>query len=169
METLAAAQYPGAADRPSELMHPSHPAPSSTSGGRLVSTRRLVFAIAHLSNLAIRVASVSTNGFVERHHVFSEVSVENVILLAKSGANSSSSLSVSPAINRRVSFCATGDVSIHFQELAHHVGLSAPCMSLITASRRGGCGASSFPPTPNSRIRLREGVRRVSKLAAERL
>src|SRR5579871_6719093 len=45
---------------PSEAMHASHPAPSSTSGGRLVSTRRLVWAIAHLSNLAIRVASAST-------------------------------------------------------------------------------------------------------------
>jgi len=50
-----------AAGRPSEAMHASHTAPSSTSGGRLVLTRRLVLAIAHLSNLAIRVASASTN------------------------------------------------------------------------------------------------------------
>jgi len=42
-------------------MHASHPAPSSTSGGRLVLTRRLVLAIAHLSNPEIRVASASTN------------------------------------------------------------------------------------------------------------
>jgi hypothetical protein len=38
-----------------------HAAPISTSGGRLVLTRPLVLAIAHLSNLAIRVASASTN------------------------------------------------------------------------------------------------------------
>jgi hypothetical protein len=41
-------------------MHASHPASISTSGGRLALTRRLVFAIAHLSNFAIRVASAST-------------------------------------------------------------------------------------------------------------
>jgi hypothetical protein len=42
-------------------MHASHPVPNSTSGGRLVLTRRLVLAIAHLSNLEIRMASASTN------------------------------------------------------------------------------------------------------------
>jgi hypothetical protein len=42
-------------------MQASQPAAISTSGGRLAAfTRRLVFAIAHLSNDAIRVASAST-------------------------------------------------------------------------------------------------------------
>ena len=50
-----------AGGRPSEAMHAFHPASSSTSGDKLVLTRRLVLAIAHLSNPAIRVASASTN------------------------------------------------------------------------------------------------------------
>jgi hypothetical protein len=47
--------------RPIELMHASHPAAISTSGGKLLAfTRRLVFAIAHLSKREIRVSSAST-------------------------------------------------------------------------------------------------------------
>jgi hypothetical protein len=46
-----------AAGRASEAIYASHPAPGSTSGRRLLLTRRLVFAIAHLSNPEIRVAS----------------------------------------------------------------------------------------------------------------
>ncbi len=43
-------------------MQASHPALISTSGGKLAAlTRRLVFAIAHLSNEAILDASASTN------------------------------------------------------------------------------------------------------------
>ena len=51
-----------AAGRAIEAMQASHPAAISTSGGKLAAlTRRFVFAIAHLSNEAIRVASASTN------------------------------------------------------------------------------------------------------------
>ena len=39
----------------------SHPAAISTSAGRLAFTRRLVLAIAHLSNAEMRVARASTN------------------------------------------------------------------------------------------------------------
>jgi hypothetical protein len=43
-------------------MQASHPAAISTSGRRLAAlTRRFVFAIAHLSNEAMRVANASTN------------------------------------------------------------------------------------------------------------
>jgi hypothetical protein len=51
-----------AAGRTIEAMQLSHPATISTSGGKLAAlTRRFVFAIAHLSNEAMRVASASTN------------------------------------------------------------------------------------------------------------
>src|SRR4029453_9712025 len=56
-----ASMVPRAAGRAIEAMQASQPAAISTSGGKLASlTRRLVFAIAHLSNEAIRVASAST-------------------------------------------------------------------------------------------------------------
>ena len=69
--TIAGAVVPGtefdpdnlscAAGRLTEDMQASQPALISTSGGRLASfTSRLVLAIAHLSNEAIRVASAST-------------------------------------------------------------------------------------------------------------
>ena len=64
VNALLDARLPQAIDDPGRLieaMHASHPAAISTSGGRLASlTRRLVLAMAHLSNDAIRVASAPT-------------------------------------------------------------------------------------------------------------